>query len=274
MKRIAFLLVTCSMESTRAEALEKVVQNLHDQVPQDILDRIVVFDNASKYPGTIDLLCANFSIVHRADHNVGYWTAVDWWLRQQVPNPPQYTYIIESDTIHWDFHRLTHCADYLDTHAEIGSVRVHEYSVANNHLYDKGRPHATSRRSIWQSHYNGVEKKQVHLTLSDENSRIYITNFLAMLPSLNRYDAMINVFNRLRTLKKFAESDFQAIYHEFHKLNAILDGGIVNGDLCGSDTNAIAGSRITDAHVKSIGYQNVRQSSILSDDSYNVVRIK
>ncbi len=82
------------MERTRAEALTVVIANLQEQAP-NLKDELTVFDNASSYPGTLDALRTQFSNVYQASKNVGYWSAIDWWLNSMRTDQPDYTYIIE-----------------------------------------------------------------------------------------------------------------------------------------------------------------------------------
>ena len=175
-----------------------------------IVSDVTVFDNASIVPETLSLL-SRFSSVFRADRNVGYWSAIDWWLESLAQDPPDYTYIIESDMVHYDIQKLSLCESYLSTHPDVGAIRLHTYSIANRHLYDKDRPQKDSKRNLWQSHTNKASGEPVTFEQAQEPEfqLIWKTNFLTQLPALNRYTAMRTVFQTLRTMKTFSELDFQ-----------------------------------------------------------------
>jgi hypothetical protein len=265
-------MVTCCLEESRYRILQQVVTNLLDQDPTCV-DRIDVLDNASTYAGTHELL-RSFKHVFKADHNVGYWTAIDWWLDSLKNEGCRYTYIIESDMIHYRFGELDACARLLDSQPEIGSVRLHEYSIAEHHLYNKDAPVPGSRKGLWQSHTNKVTKQPVVHTQID-GGQFWRTNFLTQLPAVNRYSTMLKVFNQLRSRsslapKEFTELDFQRLYHESHPEIAILDGGIFHCDLNPYGTTAITGSWTEPQKLLQLGYQPTRFASILPHSEYMV----
>lgn len=267
--KVEFLLVTCCLEQSRTEILSKVVANLREQAPE-IQPHITVFDNASTEPGIIDGLRSNFRNVYCADRNVGYWTAIDWWLEHLQANPPAYTYIIESDMIHYNFDGLKSCVDYLDVNKDVGSVRLHEYSVSEKHLYNKDSPRKDSRSNLWQSHTNRVTGKPVKLDHSA--GEIWATTFLTQLPALNRYATMKEVFDELRELKHFTELDFQSRYWQRFHRTGILDGGIFNCNLNPYGAKIITGSWTNESDLMKIGYLATRKASILPKDQYNVTK--
>lgn len=271
---VAFLLVTCCLEPSRSQILADVISNLHQQAP-NIGPQLTVFDNASTEVGTIDVLQDSFEVVYRADRNVGYWTAIDWWLRSLEDDPPEFTYIIESDMIHYAFDKVWTCADYLRGHPEVGAVRLHEYSVHDRHLYNKDVPVAGSKRNIWQSHTNKATGKPVKLVQAEAPFQdIWRANFLTQLPALNRYATMKQVFNHLRNTPKFSELDFQTIYHASHPTNAILDGGIFHCDPGSYGAPTVTGSWTSEAELKRIGYHSTRYASITPAGQYTVTRLR
>lgn len=276
MIKVAFLLVTCCLEQSRADILRDVVNNLKRQDP-GLSHNLTVFDNASTQPGITELLTKEFSNVYRCERNVGYWSAVDWWLKHLKSSgaSPDYTYIIESDMMHYAFDRLWGCAEYLSTHPDVGAVRLHEYSVAEFHLYDKDRPVPGSKKTIWQSHTNRVTGQSVKLVQETEreHSLIWQSNFLTQLPALNRFPTMLSVFERLGQLKRFTELDFQRFYHESHPIISILDGGIFNADAAAHGTRALTGSWSPPDVLKRTGYLNTRSAIIEPSDSYIVTRL-
>jgi len=268
--KIEFLFVVCCLEQSRADVLTKVIANLTEQMPT-LMDKITVFDNGSTVPGVKEQLVSSFSNVYRSNVNAGYWSAVDWWLTKLEADPPDYTYIIESDMTHYDFDRIWSCANFLDGAPDVGSVRLHVYSVANKHLYNKDVPHQDSKRTLWLSHTNKVTNQPV--ILKPEKFGIYSANFLTQLPALNRYKTMSEVFKELRTMEKFTEIDFQRLSHDRYPVNAILDGGIFNCNLTHYGAPTVTGSWSSEEELRKTGYKSTRFTSILPADQYKVVRL-
>jgi len=267
---IACLLVTCCLEPSRSQILAEVVGNLQEQAP-DLGPRLTVFDNASTEVGTIDVLRDCFEQVYQSDRNVGYWSAIDWWLRHLEADPPTYTYIIESDMIHYGFNKLQACAEYLDVNSDVGSIRLHEYSVAERHLYNKDKPRTDSRRNLWQSHTNRVTGKAVKMDHSSGD--IWSTTFLTQLPALNRFATMKEVFAELRARPRFSELDFQELYWQRYQRTGIVDGGIFHCNLNHYGTKSVTGSWTSESELKRLGYQTTRLASITPQDQYTVTRI-
>lgn len=274
MSSVAYLLVTCCLEQSRYDLLSKVVPNLIEQDPS-LVETLTVFDNASTHPGT-DVLLHSFGNVYRADRNVGYWSAIHWWLQQQtrLASPPAYTYIIESDVIHYRLDRLKECTQFLDANPTVGSVRLHEYSVENFHLYNKDVPHPGSRRNIWQSHTNSVTHEGIRLrkTRADERG-IWSTNFLTQLPALNRFGTMLDVFNELAAMKGFNEHQFQKLYWGRYQQTGILNGGMFHNELNPYGANNVQGSWTDPRKLQQLGYQTTRQANITPLDQYTATRV-
>lgn len=263
------LLVSCCLEQSRYDILKHVVDNLEHQDPA-CLGWIEVFDNASIAPGTNDLL-KRFKHVYRADRNVGYWSAIDWWLSSMRADPPKYTYIIESDMIHYELRALGDCVRLLDQHPDLGAVRLHEYSIANWRLYNKDAPVPGSRSNLWQSHINKVTGEAI--THEQIEGRFWKTNFLTQLPALNRYHNMLWCFDQLRMMKAFTELDFQRLYHDRSQKTAIIDGGIFNCDLNPHGTKSITGSWTDPRRLAELGYRGTRTAQIFPTDHYTVNRV-
>lgn len=271
MKESAILLVTCCLEQSRYDVLQQVVENLRTQCPAGWMTRITVFDNASTHPG-VDELLQGFGNVHRADRNVGYWSAIDWWLNAQREDPPELTYIIESDMVHFAAERLTSCEAFLHDHPNIGAVRLHEYSVENKRLYDKDVPVQGSRRNLWQSHTNHVTGQPIFH--EHVEGPFWRNNFLTQLPALNRYRSMVGSFAELNRLGSFSERDFQRAYHAEHPFNSIIDGGIFNCDLNPYGTKVVTGSWTLPDVLRSMGYTGTRVAEIVPRDQYTVRKVK
>lgn len=264
------LLVACCLEETRYRVLEAVVDNIVRRCPDDWRRRITVVDNASTHPGTLDLL-SSFDHVYRTDRNVGYWTAIDWWLREIEGSAPRYTYVIESDMVHYRPEALDDCVRFLDAHPELGAMRLLEYSVIERALYDKDRPVAGSRRNHWQSHVNRASGKPVeHLHVEGPFWR---TNFLTQLPALNRYEAMRTCFSELSRRPSFTEPDFQSLYHAVHPWISLVDGGVFNCNLTHGQAETVSASWTDDLTMRRLGYRPTRQASIVPPDQYTVTRL-
>lgn len=273
---ISYLLVTCCLEPSRAEVLRLVVENIKVEAPE-LLDQLTVFDNHSTEPGILDLLTTTFKHVYVADKNVGYWSAIDWWLSNDwwlnTPSTaPKYTYIIESDMIHYAFKKIFDAEKFLDANPSIGAVRLHEYSVKNKHLYNKDVPTQGSKSNIWQSHTNKVSGKPVSLSV-EETDGIHAANFLTQLPALNRYLPLKRAFDELKKLPSFSELDFQRLYHQEFSMNAIVDGGIFHCNPGAYGVKAVTSSWTNPAELSRLGYHGTRQGSITPASQYTVNKI-
>ena len=269
MNDVGYLLVTCCLEESRAQILKQVVENLQKEAPE-LKETLTVFDNASIVDGTVDLLKSNFKNVYRADKNVGYWSAIDWWLDHTAGVPPKYTHIIESDTLYYGFTRMRECVKYLDRHPYVGSVRLHRYSIAEMYRYNKDVPRKDSDRKIWQSHYNRVAGINVTFRRMEEGN-VWESTFLTVLPALNRYSTMVDVFKELASVPKFSEPDFQRLYWKHFQVTGILDGGLLHGDL-GADFDGptVTGSWTEQEKLQELGYLPTRHAAITPRDQYIV----
>lgn len=264
---IAFLLVTCCREQSRTQILSQVIDNIEQQAPT-LLKTMTVFDNESTDPVVSEMLTSKFSNVKLATPNLGYWSAINWWLENLASDPPQFTYVIESDMIHFAFDKIWQCEKYLQKNPDVGSIRLHEYSVENRHLYNKDVPTKGSR-TTWQSHTNKATGKPISIDPTHTDG-IHKTNFLTQLPALNRYESMCRVFKKLLEIKSFTELDFQRLYHEEHNVTGILDGGIFHCDSASFGTKAITGSWTSKDELKRLGYLDTRFATITPSDQYKI----
>jgi hypothetical protein len=267
MENVQILLVTCCLEESRQSLLEQVVDSLK-QYQSHLNDNFTVFDNASTISNTIQTIKTLTNNIYVADKNVGYWSAVYWWLKR-LPEDTKYTYIIESDMVHYALDKLHESIAFLDNNDDIGSVRQHNYSVANRHLYNKDKPRADSKRSFWQSHTNAVTKQKVEFQHIDGN--LWKSTFLTHLPALNRYEQMIIAFDKLAAMNKFSEFDFQKFYAEYFAYTGVYDGGIFHCDLNPRGTNFITGSWTEQKSLDKIGYKQTRYDKIIQN--FNVTKL-
>ncbi len=171
--------------------------------------------------------------------------------------------------IHKRFDRVYDCVNYLDKRPHVGGVRLHEYDVANKHLYDKDKPTKGSRTNAWRSHTNTSTGAKVELRQDVDD--FYQTNFNAHLPAVNRYEMLCHTFDVLATQQKFTEHDFQRICHERYQTIAMLDGGIYEDIAFNGST--VVGSHTANEILKTLEYQSGRVSSIIPRDQYVVERV-
>jgi hypothetical protein len=265
---IRCLLVTCCLDPSRYDILRQVVDNLGAQTPS-CLEQIDVFDNASIVEGTHELL-SRFNHVYRADRNVGFWSAIDWWLDQMRNSSPDYVYVIESDLIHHAWDRISECTAFLDNHPDVGGVRAHEYSVADKHLYNKDAPLPGSNRRAWRSHRNIVTGERVELTRVSGD--LYITNFPAHIPAINRYDMIDHAFRHLGAQPAFSEHDFQRVCHEKYQKMGLIDGGLYK-ELAFNGSGA-TGSFLDACVLNRMGYQTTRTATIIPRNEYIVTTLR
>jgi len=271
-----YLLVTCSMERSRATLSEQVVANLVDQNARyPFLEDLLVFDNASTFTGHLDLLPSSVIAV-RSDRNVGYWSAVNWVLGHAGPLMGRlydYIYIIESDLIHRDMQRLGDAERFLVEHADVGGIRTQAFSVRWRAFFDKGNRFLPfARRDAWVMLTNQVTGERVHFHLADPVARIYRCNFLAKLPALNRFAAMVRVFDRLKAVERIDETDFMRLYCELYPEYAVLDGGLYRLLSC-ADSGHVSGSYSSAAELAKLNYRPTRVDHIVTD-GFTVSRVE
>jgi hypothetical protein len=205
-----------------------------------------------------------------ADRNVGLWTAIDWTLRHAI-DEHEFIYVIESDVLHYAVEKIALAEDAMDRHPEIGCVRCQEYSVAERCLYDKDVPIAASRRWAWQGHRHRFTNKRIEHWQSDV-SGVYLSDFLAVLPGLNRVRSMRTAFAALANMEMFSEPDFQREMWTQHPVNALIDGGAFHARL-GAQGAALTGSWSNASELASVGYRQTRLDRIERDGSYVVRRL-
>ncbi|MGE4338874.1 MAG: hypothetical protein AB7E55_23305 [Pigmentiphaga sp.] len=267
-RQTLYLLVTCSMDPSRAELAEKVVDNLiHQNGKYHFFPDFLVFDNASTFSGHLDKLPEDVKVV-RADQNIGYWSAINWVLghaHNLMSKEYKYIYIIESDLIHYDMHRLDDCEGFLDANADVGGVRTQKFSVRWRAFYDKGNRFLPfARRDAWVSQINYITGKRVRFRLADRRARIFRCDFLPKLPALNRFQAMQQVFLQLARRGNIVETDFMEAYAEMYPSYAVLDGGVFQM-LSSARTTHVSGSYSSKETLAEIDYRPTRVDRIQMD---------
>lgn len=280
--RTLYLLVTCCVEQTRFDVLKQVVQNLKDEQSQkgfSIEDDLFVFDNGSTVPGTIELLTSNFKNVQRSQTNEGFWSAINWVLKDVDPKY-EYIYVIESDHIHFALEKVKDVEKFLDAHLDVGGVRAQEFVVAQRHLYDKSINRPDSRQYAWVNQFNHRTHRKVAFEAT-EMPDFFKTSFLSQLHSINRIKPFKEVFAKLeersRKGERFSEFDYQVMYGELYPTFGIIDGGLFHAKLTWS-TGAVAGSFVAGGTQsyngpllsEANGYQETRVSIITPPEKMNV----
>ena len=264
-----YLLVTCSMDKSREYLAGEVCKNLSAENTDFYFSKdLIVFDNASIFTSHFKLLPEGAKLI-QSNRNIGYWSAINWILsnyKEVMGREYDYIYIIESDLIHYDLRRINLCEDFLLNNAEVGGVRTQDFSVKLKALYNK-KYHwfPFVNKSSLVSQINPITGDAVWFELADGNAKIYLTNFHAKLPSLNRIQAMKKVFNKLETKANITELDFMRLYFEEYSVMAILDGGLYKM-LSSIETTYVSGSYSSEEELGEIGYINTRVDQIVSTD--------
>lgn len=262
-----YLLVTCSMDEGREYLACQVCKNLEaENSGHNFTEDLIVFDNASLYERHFESIPKDAKLI-KSDRNVGYWSAINWVLRHYkkiMGRDYDYIYIIESDLIHRDMKRLDYCEDFLINNPNVGGIRTQNFSVKFKVFYNK-KYHWIPfvNKSSLVSQKNPITGDSVWFDLVNKDAKIYLTNFHAKLPSLNRVHAMKKVFKKLEAKKNITEFDFMKLYFKEYPLMGILDGGLYKM-LSSIETSYVSGSYSTYDQLKKIGYSNTRIDEIVS----------
>jgi hypothetical protein len=168
--------------------------------------------------------------------------------------------------IHRNAEFIKECCVFLDANDDVGSIRTHEYSIQNSHLYNKDKPRPDSIRTIWQSHTNRVTGKAVKIF--ENNGLIATTSFLTQLPAINRYDTMVSCFSQLANSQEFTEFDFQRLYWQKYVKTGIVDGGLFYCDPRSYMSDGVTGSWSSEKKLNSIGYKQTRKDCIVHENFF------
>ena len=254
------------MEQSRLNILEKVIDSLkieQSRVGMSIEQDMIAFDNGSTLPGSIEQLQRLNCPLYVSKQNRGYWSALYWILENVVDYEKyDYIYVIESDHVHFALDKIQLCETALNTFGDIGSVRTQEYSVKNQHLYNKTKQHQNGVKHAWVAHVNSVTKEPVKL-FETKIIDIWRSNFLTCLHSVNRLKTLRSVFEQLVIMNRFSEKDFQAYYHSRFPTIGQLDGGVFNASLGFTPANPGSLSGSWSSNVQQFGYKETRNDSIV-----------
>jgi len=258
------------MEQSRYDALVQVLAQLKVSGIQDaIAPHLTVFDNGSVYKQTQELLASTFdntsSRVYRASENMGYWSAIKWYLDNVDLQNYKFIHIIESDHFYYgSSNDLARVESFMLNNQEVGAVRLQEYDVQHRHLYNKTLQRADGRRYAWVSHVNHVTGDKVRIEQSITDPAIFKTNFLAVLHCMTRVKPFKAVFDDLAKMDRFSENDYQRLFYEHYPTIGLLDGGIFHAKLGFTLGNSKIVSGSWSNNLRSIGYVKTRSDSIRS----------
>lgn len=270
------IIVSCCLEASRLDVLKATVYSLSDIRRDDVL----VIDNGSTEPGVLELLSYLVNDQKQIvcfEQNQGYWSAVNWAIENHsriLGREFTYCYVIESDMVHYDYNRLAHAEEFLSAHIDlIASVRLQEFVVEEERLYDKLRPSPESRRWAWirlSNYFSGENAWMIpsDVKLSHFPHRCYITNLVPQVPALNTMVAMKNAFAVLRSLEQFEEKDFQRTFigtDPTRLRTGLLNGGIYNCKL--SYEKSITSSYTDPTVLSALGYRPTRHDHIVPADT-------
>lgn len=263
-----FLYVTCSRDRTRELAAIKSSQTvLREMQANGLMDQFLMFDNASSYKGHIKIW-PNGTNLLVASKNIGYWSAVHWVLlnhQNLLGRSFKYLYIMESDCLQYDIHKLANCEIWLDNNPDAGAVRCQEYSRRFWFLYDKRYkwlPFHKGASAV--AHYNGATEEKIIFGSRDRRTGIYRTNFHSKLPAVNRVSHMLDIFSRLALKRCFGEGDFMRECQAVFQAVGVLDGGTFRALGNEPSTKMVTGSYSNDTKLKEIGYLPTRSDQIVS----------
>jgi len=273
-QKTLYLLITCCVEQTRFDILKQVIESIkNEQITKNfnIENDIIVFDNGSTVPETIDLLAQNFKHIFQSSTNEGFWSAINWVL-QVIDSRYEFIYVIESDHVHFALEKVADIESFLLTHPEVGGVRAQEFVVAERRLYNKSAPVTGSRTYAWVNQISHKTRQPISISETD-TAGFFVTDFLSQLHSVNRLDAFKQVFTELektsRSGKKFSELDYQLMFERHHDKFGIIDGGLFHARLSWNN-GTIAGSYCGPNVQNTIGYQETRVSIITPPEKMHV----
>lgn len=265
--RTLFILVSCCLEETRANIFSQVVKNIHEcNKKTKFIDKLIVFDNASTDMETLEAI-KNFPITVQSNKNIGYWTAIDWCLRNYktlLNKEFEFLYIIESDLLHFNMHKLQIAENFLSSYPDVGSVRTQKFSVKFKHFYSKYNFLSTfTHDAVNLTAY--PSGKKVTFSKCKTHEGIYFSNIHGKLYGLNRIKHIKLMFNSLAKKENIGEYDYFNEYDKYFKVTGILDGGIATDRLASrlKINKVVISSYIDNKNAKSSGYLGTRNSKII-----------
>lgn len=264
-KSVLKILVTCTMDETREQALDACLKSL---VAADqrcaFADGLLIVDNNSKIITPVrncELKCPKVIL----SRNIGYWGAVLWALENCETifgRPFEFTHPIESDLVFFKAERLEHAVTYLQQASRVNTVRTQEFSVRFKSRYFKGRRSLFAKTRSRVAPYNGVTSEPVRLTRSNLDPEIWETNWHAKMPALHRADVLRVCLTKLKAQGEFTELDFMRLMSEGVDKVGLLDGGIYYSLLAVPQKGNLTGSYSSESDLKKLGYRSTRTDRI------------
>ncbi|MBF91354.1 MAG: hypothetical protein CMP34_00945 [Rickettsiales bacterium] len=268
MKKILFVLITCSLDKSRDDVFEKVSKNIFQLEKKfRFFEDFIVFDNASTFKKTKSNL-KKFPKVFKSSKNIGLWGAIIWLLnnyKKYLKKEYSYLYFMESDCFHFDLDKLIEAEYYLDNNNDIGSIRCQKFSVLFKFLYDKDLFFSKFvNDAIRLKSYPTNVKAYFNKILSSNN--LYKSNLHPKIVGLNRIEVLKKIFNKLSKNDLITEKDFFCEYWKYYKEIGIINGGtmteIANRNHHGKIFRASDVSTM-DGYKK--GYLDVRTAKLIKD---------
>ena len=227
--KLIVLLVLCSMSEDRFKIAKEVVKSISEFF-ETTNCKLWVLDNGSKFKVANELYPKGSSIINFT-HNIGYWGALHWFLNSGS-SPifrvgKEYLYIVESDHIHFNMHKLKNVMSFMDTNPKIKCTRVQEFSIRKRIMYSKEARYLPFRRkrSII-SLRDHVTNKKAWFQRTGNDSQVYFSNLHSRLPSVFRLESLQSAFQELAEFENFSEEDFYKVMHNFSPTIGVLNGGI------------------------------------------------
>jgi len=228
----------------------------------------VFFDNGSTLRNHLDSakMHSRISFVE-SSVNLGLWSAVNWILENyenRFGRKHQYIYIVESDLVHKALTPIVNFPSFLTKYSKYSMVRTEEFSVCARWRYDKRLsflPYPFHQEFSAISLFNQVDGKKAYFRKVHNERRLYASNLHAKLPGFHSFTRLKTVFQELRDLEDFAESDF---FHSYQKLSrevAILDRGIWRSSTS-AKTNSESSASWATPKYDSLGYLRTRSARI------------
>lgn len=267
-KNTLFLYVTCSLEKTRELAAVQASETvLREMQINGLMNHFIMFDNRSTHTRHMKIWPDNTNLFV-ASKNIGYWSAIYWVLQnyQRLLNRSyKYIYIMESDCLQYDVHKLAGCEQWLDNNPNAGAVRCQEYSRRLWFLFDKRfkrLPFHKTNSAV--AHYNGATNQKIVFGPRDRETGIFETNFHSKLPAVNRVQHMNEVFARLLQKRHFGEGDFMQECQKVFEVVGVLDGGTFRAMGNKPSTKMVTGSYSYKDDLKKIGYRATRSDRLIT----------
>jgi len=258
---ILFVVVTCTMEKSREEALLRLIRSINKQHRSiGFGGNLLVFDNGSTHTDGLKHLQAP-AIFAMSPKNIGYWSALKWSMdhvEECFGRSFKYIHPIESDLVLYRIERLAEAKAFLDQTPNVETVRTQEFSVTHRNRFFKNRSTFFSRRRSRVADYNAITENQVDFKKCPEFENIYLSNWHAKVPALHRMSGLKSVFERLNEQDHITEFDFMKLMFERSRDVAVLDKGIFYTISYRPSRKQVSGSYSDTETLKDLGYRQSR----------------